>query len=70
MNESLGAGGWAQSQTGQLAPPPLPRACPCPLTESTCLAQEDDLHPPHLHNILLSHQPIPSPSANALNAGP
>lgn len=67
MNGSLGAGGRAQSQTGLLAPP---KARPCPLTESTCLAQEDDFHPPHLHNILLSHQPIPCSSANAPDVGP
>lgn len=48
----------------------LPLACPCPVTGSTCLAQEDNFHPPHLHSILLPQQSIPSSSANALNVAP
>lgn len=46
MNESLGGG---------VGTEPNRTACPCPclLTASTCLAQEDDLQPPHLHPILL-----------------
>lgn len=44
--EDLGTGNGAKHDC-------LPLACPCPLTESTWLAQEDNFHPPHLQSILL-----------------
>lgn len=60
--EDLGTGNGAKHDC-------LPLACPCPLTESTWLAQEDNFHPPHLQNILLPPPP-PPPHANALNMAP